>query len=415
MSESSTWELYRDNLMRHLTLLTWQTEKTAMARLGGRGYGSLTMSFSQPLSLLHRQPQRLTDLARHLGISKQLCRQNLRPIEAAGYIAQAVDPTDRRARQVRLTLRGEALVRDARAELAAIESEYGVYIGAEALGQFSEALYRVAETLPIRGVALLAPVENLPGTAAGLIGAVTRELQQQLMRKLLDRGHARLQLSFAQVLTCIDPQGTTVSAIAAQNGISSPAVSRIARQLERLEYIQRHDGDDGRSRKMMFTPRGMELIGDSVAAMQELERGLAAVLAPSQWLALTSQARALYQHLGGAMGQQRWAAAHTADSANEQRAGRPPDPEKRAETDAGRAEGVLRLLHQLLPAVLQADVHGRLQLSPRILEELMEARLEPECTLHDTQPKEREQHHGEPDLHSDNAKATTAPPSSEPR
>ena len=96
---------------------------------------------------------RPTALAQRAGITKQAISQLVRELESRGYLEQAADPTDTRAKIVRLTERGVALrvaCAETRIDLQAIAIETlgkaRVARLRRDLMQLTAALSRIAET-----------------------------------------------------------------------------------------------------------------------------------------------------------------------------------------------------------------------------------------------------------------------------
>lgn len=82
---------------------------TMMARLADRGYTDMTHAFASLMPLLDASGIRATVLAQRSGITKQAVSQLVRELKERGYVEQVSDPTDTRAKIVRLTTRGIAL------------------------------------------------------------------------------------------------------------------------------------------------------------------------------------------------------------------------------------------------------------------------------------------------------------------
>ncbi|MBO0716428.1 MAG: winged helix-turn-helix transcriptional regulator [Rhizobiales bacterium] len=80
-----------------------------MTRLAARGFDGMTPAFAGLIPLLDATGARPTTLAQRAGVSKQAMSQLLHEIEARGYVEQVPDPTDTRAKIVRLNKRGVAL------------------------------------------------------------------------------------------------------------------------------------------------------------------------------------------------------------------------------------------------------------------------------------------------------------------
>ena len=72
---------------------------------------------------------RAAALARELGMSRQASGQLVAELERAGYVERRQDPQDGRARKVRLTSSGEALVREGRAALETLEARWAERLG----------------------------------------------------------------------------------------------------------------------------------------------------------------------------------------------------------------------------------------------------------------------------------------------
>jgi len=82
---------------------------TMMAKVASRGFNGMTPAFASLMPLLDATGARPSTLAQRAGITKQAMSQLVRELEARGYVEQAPDSTDTRAKIVRLTKRGVAL------------------------------------------------------------------------------------------------------------------------------------------------------------------------------------------------------------------------------------------------------------------------------------------------------------------
>jgi DNA-binding MarR family transcriptional regulator len=97
-----------------------------MVRVSARGFDGLTPAFASLIPLLDATGARPTVLAQRSGVSKQAMSQLMHEVEMRGYVEQVADPTDTRAKIVRLTKRGVALraaCLEARDELQALAVE----------------------------------------------------------------------------------------------------------------------------------------------------------------------------------------------------------------------------------------------------------------------------------------------------
>jgi DNA-binding MarR family transcriptional regulator len=79
------------------------------ARLAQRGYDDFPFASASLLWLMDEGGTRSTVLAQRSGVTKQAMSQLVRLMERQGYLEQVPDPTDTRAKVVRMTGRGEAV------------------------------------------------------------------------------------------------------------------------------------------------------------------------------------------------------------------------------------------------------------------------------------------------------------------
>jgi DNA-binding MarR family transcriptional regulator len=77
-----------------------------LACLVGRGFDDLTPTIASVIPLLDAAGARSTALAQRSGVTKQAMSQLVRLLEERNYVEQIPDPTDTRAKLVRLTKRG---------------------------------------------------------------------------------------------------------------------------------------------------------------------------------------------------------------------------------------------------------------------------------------------------------------------
>ncbi|TDS85695.1 MarR family winged helix-turn-helix transcriptional regulator [Nesterenkonia aurantiaca] len=75
-------------------------------------------SYSVLATLQQMGPQRMTAIARHLGIGKPTLSRQLSTLENRGFVEKATDPADGRAQMVSLTEEGRARLESAQADRA---------------------------------------------------------------------------------------------------------------------------------------------------------------------------------------------------------------------------------------------------------------------------------------------------------
>lgn len=272
------WNRYRHNFSRHLLGVARYLQSSLMDTLQTRrGYSDLRLGFSPYIDLLGEGNKRLTDLADILGISRQACNQAVKQLETAGYISRTADAVDGRAWQLTLSARGKKLRLDGVRILAQLDQQFADIIGIEHVADTSKSLGRICQQLSLGRIPPDAKAHN--AMMGGWLPRLSDYVLQRLMELTRGRGHERLKLSFGQVLTLIGPAGGRIQQMAATHDVSKQAISAIATELEELGYLKREaDPLDARQVVLQFTPRGLELIADSVASVDQLEEEFTAII-----------------------------------------------------------------------------------------------------------------------------------------
>ncbi len=268
------WKKYQNNLFRYLMVIGRFSETRLMNALQKKGYSNLSTSFANQMVLIARDNKgiRITDLAALQGISKQLCHQALRPIEQAGYIYRDVDPSDGRAKLVKLTPIAKQMIHDAFAELKNINIMFSNLIGSNNYKRLSE---HIADITP----SIFFEEKNVPDTFSAsnlafavFAGQASRFFETKLINLNIAKGHHNLKPSFTQVLAYIDLKGSKINTIAEINSLSNQAIARISNELEAQGYIKRSTVTPTSNRKqLIFTRHGLQLISDSVDTINVLE------------------------------------------------------------------------------------------------------------------------------------------------
>lgn len=89
-----------------------------------------------------------SNLAEHLGVSRQAVAQVVTTLEREGYVQRIADPGDARAKLVCLTPRGRAALRIMHASARAVEEDWRQRLGAERLAAFRDTLLTLLPALP---------------------------------------------------------------------------------------------------------------------------------------------------------------------------------------------------------------------------------------------------------------------------
>lgn len=109
------------------------------------GFSDVTIAQSRLLMGIDAEGTRLSVLADRAQIAKQTATALVDKLERAGYVERAPDPSDGRARLVRMTPRAQAALPIARAEEARIEAEWEAHLGTKRMVQLRAALTALRE------------------------------------------------------------------------------------------------------------------------------------------------------------------------------------------------------------------------------------------------------------------------------
>ena len=108
---------------------------------------------------------RPTEVAERLGITKQSVNQAVRDLEAGGYLTLEPDPTDGRARVIRLTAKGHRFHDLAHSFALAAEQAIARQLGPRRFSEFKKSLVEINEHIA-NGDLQIAPVSKA-STASG--------------------------------------------------------------------------------------------------------------------------------------------------------------------------------------------------------------------------------------------------------
>jgi DNA-binding MarR family transcriptional regulator len=119
-------------------------EDRIYAALADAGFGDITRAQGRLLANIDLEGTRLVVLAERARIPKQTALALVNNLEASGYVERVPDPSDGRARLIRLTARAKAGLPFAIAEEARIEAAWSDRLGLRRLKALREALWDLA-------------------------------------------------------------------------------------------------------------------------------------------------------------------------------------------------------------------------------------------------------------------------------
>ena len=116
-------------------------------RIRAAGHGDIRPSHGCVFRFIDPEAgSRLTDLAERARMTKQAVAEVISELESLDYVRRTPDPTDGRAKIVRLTRRGLEARLAARAAFAAAEAELADRVGGERIAELRETLELVASS-----------------------------------------------------------------------------------------------------------------------------------------------------------------------------------------------------------------------------------------------------------------------------
>jgi DNA-binding MarR family transcriptional regulator len=120
-------------------------EARVFAALAAAGFDDFTPSQARVFQRIAPGGSRLTDLAEQAQITKQSAGFLVDQLMRAGYVERAPDPTDARARLVRIAARGARAIPVAAAVVAEVEAEWSAHLGADRTSVLREILTDLRE------------------------------------------------------------------------------------------------------------------------------------------------------------------------------------------------------------------------------------------------------------------------------
>ena len=143
-------ETRRKSLLYPLRIVARDFRERMRSGLRERGH-SLAPAHASVIVNLRSSGSRLTELAARAGMTKQGMGKLVDELEAMGYVDRVPDPMDGRAKQVRFSRRGQALLRDSGEVVDEIWAEYAQVLGESSLLRLRSTLERLRRGLEQSG------------------------------------------------------------------------------------------------------------------------------------------------------------------------------------------------------------------------------------------------------------------------
>jgi DNA-binding MarR family transcriptional regulator len=120
------------------------------AGVQARGFDDLRPAHGFAFARLAPDGATITQLADHLGVTRQAAAQIVDELIAKGYVQRSRHPEDARARLITLTDRGWACTRAAEAAVAETVRRWAAILGEQRLRALQDDLLRIAPHGPLR-------------------------------------------------------------------------------------------------------------------------------------------------------------------------------------------------------------------------------------------------------------------------
>ena len=115
-------------------------EDRVFAALAAAGFDDITSAQARVFQRIGPRGSRLTELAQAAQMTKQAAGFHVGQLERAGYVERVADPSDGRARLIRITPRGTQTIQISAAVIADIEAEWTEHVGRENIDQLRQTL-----------------------------------------------------------------------------------------------------------------------------------------------------------------------------------------------------------------------------------------------------------------------------------
>ena len=128
-----------------LFIPTRAMEAASMDGLARAGYTDMTVAQARIAARIDPGGSRITQLAAAAQVTKQTAGFLVEQLERAGYVERVPDPTDGRARLVKVAARGHAAREAVLPALAEVEAQWLAHLGPERMAHLRETLTMLRE------------------------------------------------------------------------------------------------------------------------------------------------------------------------------------------------------------------------------------------------------------------------------
>ncbi|MCV2884167.1 HTH domain-containing protein [Aestuariibacter sp. AA17] len=137
-------------LVQHANQVSQAVQSEVSKHLQEKGHSTMTSSALAFLSVLEGGVTCGSDIARHLGVSRQMVAKTVKELKSAGYIAQ--QNAFGKQKEILLTQQGDQVLNDAKQVLAVIDKTLSQSLGSKHLFATNETLKKLSFVLEMSGM-----------------------------------------------------------------------------------------------------------------------------------------------------------------------------------------------------------------------------------------------------------------------
>ena len=149
MDERRIREFQADSLQRHAIEFGEWMVRASNDRARALGHKDLRPAHARLLVFLGWEGSRITDIARAQDVTKNAVGQLMTELEDLGYVERVPDPADGRAKIVRYTRKGRALIADAATIAERLDADVEAIIGVRRLEELRSTLADICQHLEL--------------------------------------------------------------------------------------------------------------------------------------------------------------------------------------------------------------------------------------------------------------------------
>lgn len=244
------------------------------------GFADIRRSHGAVLRHLDASGTTLSELALRAGVSKQAIGKVVRQLEAMGYLSVVVSASDKRARLVRFSLRGDRLVSASNRVVDDIRRHYRQQLGSETFQRLFELLQALTERLGLQ------PRVSATGGEAQrflhfgrLMVELAEDFEQRLLAQLPPIDAEKLSRPVLSQFFYCRADGMTVTELAERQPLTVQAVSLTSRAMVKTGLLAvRESPRDSRAKELSVSAAGQVWLQNVVVVNQRIQKTYADLL-----------------------------------------------------------------------------------------------------------------------------------------